>query len=155
GEPTDLAQAFSMLGWALLSLILMLAFSTLGQSIILHAAFQDVRRRPARLAESLNVSLRRFWPAIGLVLVGGLLTLLALFLLFVPGAILYAMWFVGLPVCIIERLGPWTSLRRSEELTKGHRWKLFGLALLLLIPALASIAIDLGLSAVAGSTVGS
>src|SRR5262249_39821319 len=125
GEPPDIAQALSLLGWALLSLILLIAFSTLGQGAIVHAAFQDVRRRPVRLAESLSVSLRRFLPVIGLACVGGILTMLALLLLIVPGFILYTMWFVGLPVCIIERLGPWRSLRRSQQLTKGHRWKLF------------------------------
>jgi hypothetical protein len=154
GDPADLAQALSLLGWTLLSLSLLIAFSTLGQAAIVHAAFQDVRRRPVRLTESLNVSVRRFLPVLGLAFVGGLLTLLALFLLIIPGLILYIMWFVGLPVCVVERLGPWTSLRRSRELTKGHRWKLLGLALLLIIPSLASLAIEPGLSAVAGPVVG-
>jgi uncharacterized membrane protein len=50
--------------------------------------------------------------------------------------ILYMMWFVATPVCVVEQLGPFRSLGRSRELTKGHRWKLFGLMLVILIPAL-------------------
>src|SRR5215475_5262435 len=46
------------------------------------------------------------------------------------------MWFVAVPACVEERLGPWTSLRRSRDLTKGHRWKLCGPALLPVIPSL-------------------
>ena len=153
-DPADLAQALSMLGWAFLSLILLITFTTLGQTAIVHAAFQDVRRRPVRLAESLNTALRRFLPVLGLALVGGLLTLLGVLLLIVPGFILYTMWFVGLPVCVVERRGPWKSLRRSRELTKGHRWKLLGLTLLLIIPSFASLAIGFGLTAVASPIAG-
>jgi hypothetical protein len=46
------------------------------------------------------------------------------------------MWFVATPVCVVEQLGPFRSMGRSRELTKGHRWKLFGLTLLIMIPAL-------------------
>jgi hypothetical protein len=83
-----------------------------------------------------------------------LLGLLGLILLIIPGLILYTMWIVGLPACVIERLRPWTSLRRSQELTKGHRWKLFGFTLLLVIPSFASLGIESGLSAIAGPIVG-
>src|SRR5262249_50734443 len=142
------------MSWGLLTLVLIVALSTFGQITIVHAAFQDVRRRPFRLTESLNVSWRRFLPIIGLSLIAGLLTVLAMFLLIVPGFILYTMWFVGFPVCVVERLGPWRSLRRSQELTKGHRWKILGLALLIIIPSLGSLAIAFGLSAVASPMAG-
>jgi uncharacterized membrane protein len=46
---------------------------------------------------------------------------------------LIMMWSVAGPVCVVERLGPMKSLGRSRELTKGHRWKIFGLTLLLLL----------------------
>ena len=124
-------EALSDLLWMFI-LVLLMVFSTIGQAVIIHASFQDMRRGPVRLVESLNVVLRRFWPLIGLAL-AGLLTLVGLMLLIVPGLILSTLWFVGLPACIVERLGPWTSLRRSWELTKGHRWKVFGLTVLLMI----------------------
>jgi len=153
GEPTDLAGALSLLAWSLLGLVLLIVLSTLGQASIVHASFQDMRRRRVRLGESLNVGLRRLLPLIGLAFLAGILVLLAMILLIVPGLMLYVMWMVGLPACVVERLGSWTSLRRSQQLTKGHRWKLFGLALLLLIPALGGLLIGLGLAAVAGPIV--
>jgi uncharacterized membrane protein len=128
--------------------------STLSYAIILHAAFQDMRRRRVRLAESLNVGLRRFLPLIGLAFVAGFLVVLGLILLIIPGLILYTMWFVGVPACVVERRGPWTSLRRSRELTKGYRWKLFGLALLLLVANLGGSVIQIVLTALAGPIVG-
>jgi hypothetical protein len=154
GEPIEPSEALGQALWALLGVVLLMVLSTLSYAIILHAAFQDMRRRPVRLAESLNVALGRFFPLIGLAFVAGFLIVLGLILLIVPGLILYMMWFVGVPVCVVERLGPWTSLRRSRELTKGHRWKLFALALLLLVPNLGGSLIGSGLGALAGPIVG-
>jgi hypothetical protein len=113
-----------------------------------------MRRRPVRLADSLNVGLRRFLPLIGLAFVAGFPIMLGLILLIIPGLILYTMWFVGVPACVVERLGPWTSLRRSRDLTKGYRWKLFALALLLLVGNFGGSLIGSGLGALAGPIVG-
>jgi hypothetical protein len=52
--------------------------------------------------------------------------LAALALIF-PGLIVVTMLFVAVPVCVVERLGPIKSMGRSTRLTKGHRWKIFGI----------------------------
>jgi len=134
-EPGD-EHALRYLLWTLLILVLLIVFMTIGQAIVTHAAFQDMRRGPVRLVESLNVALQRFWPLMGLAL-AGFLTIVGLALL-VPGLIFSTLWFVSLPACIVEQLGPWTSLDRSRELTRGHRWKVFGLLLLLVIGSFVS-----------------
>jgi len=153
-EPIEPSEALSQALLALLAVLLLMVLSTLSYAIILHAAFQDMRHRPVRLAESLNVALSRFLPLIGLAFVAGFLILLGLILLIIPGLILYMMWFVGVPACVVERLGPWTSLRRSRELTKGYRWKLFALALLILVGSIGSSLIESVLGALAGPVVG-
>ena len=178
GEPA--AQALNALGWAALSLVALIMFSTLGEAVIAHAAFQDLRRRPVSLAESSNVVFRRLLPILGFAFVAPFLgivigALLAAFglgsrfvgasadylliwlgfgLLIIPGLILYTIWFVALPACVVEPLGPWSSLRRSRELTKGHRWKLFGLVLLLIIGGFGSSPLESALTVVAGPIVG-
>ena len=48
---------------------------------------------------------------------------------------LLTMWFVAIPVCVVERKGPMTSMVRSAEITKGNRWKIFGMILLVGIVA--------------------
>lgn len=153
--PIQPSEALMQALWALVGLLLLMVLSTLGYAILLHAAFQDMRGRPVRLADSLGVALRRFFPLIGVAFVAGILIVLALLLLIVPGLILYTMWFVAVPACVVERRGPWTSLRRSRELTKGHRWKLFFLAFLLLIVNFGSSVAGSGLSALAGPLAGS
>jgi hypothetical protein len=139
---------------AILASVLMMVLGTLGFAIVLHAAFQDMRGQPVRLADSLNVALGRFWPLIGLALLFGFLVTLGLVLLIVPGLIVYTMWFVALPACVVERCGPRTSLRRSQELTKGYRWKLFAFTLPIFVVNFGSSLIASWLGALAGPVVG-
>jgi hypothetical protein len=124
--------------WIVFNLAVLTVFDTFGKAALVHTAIQDMRGGGrVRLIESLNVSLRQFWPLIGLAF-ASFLTSLGFVLLVVPGLILSTIWFVALPACIGERLGPWASLRRSLQLTKGHRWKIFGLMLLVLVPTWGS-----------------
>ncbi len=153
-EPIQASEALSQALWALVGFVLLMVLGTLGYAILLHGALQDLRRRPVRLADSLHMAVRRFFPLIGLAFVAGFLVVLGLILLIIPGLILYTMWFFAVPVCVVERRGPWTSLRRSRELTKGYRWKLFALAFLLLVGNFASSLIAAGLSVLAGPIVG-
>jgi hypothetical protein len=147
---------FSILLWAVFVFVAMAVVGNFAQGVLIHRAFQDIRIRGAgSLIESLNVSLRQFWPLIGLAFVA-LLVVVGL-LLIVPGVFLATIWFVALPVCIVEQLGISKSLRRSLELTGGHRWKLFGLMLLLLIPSMVDWLVVYWLNAVempVASTVG-
>jgi hypothetical protein len=143
--------------------------------MLLYGAFQDMRGRPVRLVDCLKVGLRRFFPLIGLAICVGVamfayilffalaivwlatvlqssLVILAFVLLIIPLIILYLMWFVATPACVLERLGTFGSMGRSRALTKGHRWRIFGLILVILIPALivagviASVMAGLGIS---------
>ena len=139
---------FSSLLWVMFEFVSMGVLGNFAQAVIIHRAFQDMRLRGAvSLIESLNVSLRQFGILIGLAF-AALLVVVGL-LLIVPGVILATIWFAALPVCIVEQSGLSASLRRSRELTRGHRWKLFGLMLLLLIPSLVGWGIGYWLNAAA------
>jgi hypothetical protein len=134
--PPTAANPFQNLGVVLFSLFLTIVLGTLSQAIVLSGAFQAMRGRPVSLADCFKVGLRRFFPIIGLAISVGVIIMLAFMLFFIPGLILYTMWFVATPACVVEQLGPFRSMGRSRALTKGHRWKIFGLMLLILIPAL-------------------
>jgi hypothetical protein len=51
----------------------------------------------------------------------------------VPGVILYVMWAVASPVLVAERTGVVGAFGRSRFLTRGARWKVFGVSVILLI----------------------
>jgi uncharacterized membrane protein len=61
-------------------------------------------------------------------------------LLVVPGIILAIMWhFFGYAIVQDPSTSPTEALRRSAEITKGHRWQLFGLGITLLLLNLAGV----------------
>jgi hypothetical protein len=124
----------------------------IGQAVIVHAAFQDTYGRPIHLGESLGVGLARLLPIIGLVVITAILGGIGFLLLVIPGLILMTMWFVSMPACVAEQLGPITSLSRSTELTEGHRWQIFGLMILLfIINAVITDVIGIGFAALGGT----
>jgi hypothetical protein len=107
--------------------LLMAALGALSQAVVLYGAFEDMRGRRVDLMESMRIGLRRFFPVVGVALLVTFLGALGFLLLIVPGLIWFMMWFVAMPVCVVEGLGPWRSMKRSAALTKGNRWKIFGL----------------------------
>jgi uncharacterized membrane protein len=118
---------------AIASFIVIMFLSPLAVAINLHAAFQSMRGRPVSLGESVAGGLSRFLPLLGVMILFTLGATLGFLLLIVPGIILMVMWYVAVPACVLERTGPARSLGRSRELTKGYRWKIFGLILLVYV----------------------
>jgi hypothetical protein len=49
----------------------------------------------------------------------------------VPGIIFLLCFWVPVPVAVIERLGPIASMKRSMALTRGSRWAILGVIILL------------------------
>jgi hypothetical protein len=134
--------------------LLLMVLSVLAQAVVLYGAFQDMRGQPVSLAESVQVGLRRFFPVVWMAIAMTVLVMIGFALLLVPGLILLTMWFVGTPVCVVEQRGPLASLGRSQQLTKGHGWKIFGLMLaLLIVSATVTPVIDSVLAEVGGAAL--
>lgn len=91
----------------------------------------------------------------GLTVLMTLITMLGLVLLIVPGLMLLARWYVAVPVCMVERRDPVSSLDRSQWLTKGHRWVLFGLYLFVVILATIGDSVSARIGFTLGGDVGS
>ncbi len=113
-----------------LTAVLFLVLAQVSMAAIVYGAFQDMAGRPVHLLDSVQVGLRRSFSVLVVAILSPFLAVLAAIFFVVPGVILFLMWFVAIPACVVERLGPIKSLGRSRQLTKGHRWKLLGLILL-------------------------
>jgi hypothetical protein len=94
-----------------------------------------MRGRDVIVSDAVKRGLSRFWSIIGLAILQYLGIVIGILLFIVPGVMLLARWIAALPACVAEGLGPLASLRRSAELTKGHRWKIFGILLLVFLGA--------------------
>jgi Membrane domain of glycerophosphoryl diester phosphodiesterase len=138
-----------------LYVVISIVLSLLSQAILVYASFQDMSGKPVNLNDSFNIALSRFLPIIGLTILMGFGLWIGFMLLIIPGVILMVRWFVSVPVCVVERLGSWECLKRSAQLTKGHRWKVFGIILLLYLGAgIINQIITYTLTAVGGSMLG-
>jgi len=145
-----------------LTLVIVLSCILISQGLVLLGAFQLLRGQPLRVGLVLQRVFARLAPLLGLGIVWGLALILAVFfagmffgmlgLLLGPFAIvlvpaIYALaayivvvWAVVVPACLVEDLGPIASMIRSADLTKGYRWKIFGVMFLLaLLSIVASI----------------
>jgi hypothetical protein len=135
--------------WPLVALVLALALGTLSQAIVVHGAFQDMRGRPVILFEALRLGFGRLLAIVGLAICMSFAVGIGFLLLIVPGLILLTMWFVATPACVVERLGVSASMARSSALTKGYRWQVFGMMILI---AIAESIGGVGVKAVLGLT---
>ncbi len=95
-----------------------------------YSVFQVRRGRQLSFAEAISRFLRRIAPVAGSALLATLIISVGFALLLIPGLIALVMFYVAVPACVVEELGPVTSLKRSVALSKGFRWKVFGLFLL-------------------------
>jgi uncharacterized membrane protein len=130
--------------------VIRLFCSALANAAIIYGVVQELRGRSFTFAESLNIGFGRTGAVVGLSLLVGILVMLAMILLVVPGIIVWCVYAVALPVCVAERLGPRASMKRSSFLTKGNRWRIFGIFVLILIAGAVLGGILGGLAAAIG-----
>jgi hypothetical protein len=121
---------------------LLFLFGPLFVSLIVWTTAADASRGSADpRAAILAVGRQLLWLVILNVIV--FIAVLAGFLLFVvPGFMINIAFYVTIPACAVERLTPLAAISRSRFLTRGQRWRLFGLLIIV-----ALIAIGLGIIA--------
>jgi hypothetical protein len=103
------------------------------QTALIRAAIVDMQGEKPSPGDCLSVALVLFFPILLTSLVVTLAIILGLVLLIVPGILLLLRWVVAVPVLIQERLNILDSMARSRDLTKGSRWALLGLWLILIV----------------------
>lgn len=136
-----------MVGW-----VLNLVGVFLLQGMVVKAAVNGFNGKPTSFGQAFDVGVKMFLPLLGLAIVAGLATGLGYILLLVPGLILSVLWSVAAPAVVVEKRGVFESLQRSRDLTRGHRWSVFGL---LVLYAVASWLIGMLIGGLSVATGGS
>ncbi len=113
------------------ALAIQLVVSWLITAALVYGTVQDLRGRRPGLAECVGRGVTMVLPVVGVILVSWLLIAAGIMLLVVPGVVLYLLFWVAVPVAVVERPGIIASLKRSAELTRGNRWRILGLVLIL------------------------
>ena len=103
---------------------------------------------------AVQAALPKFLPVFLTSLLVWIFVILGLILLVVPGVVLAVMLTVSTAACILEDRPPMEALKRSRELTRGNRWRLLGLVLILFILAMGVVLLVAIPAAVAGIVPG-
>jgi len=107
-------------------LILTVVFFPIAQGSSIKLASERIEKGQADLGESIKFAASRLIQIWALSIVVGIIVVLGLIALIIPGIILTIMFSLSFPVLIIENKGVFSSMGRSRELV-GHRWlKTFG-----------------------------
>lgn len=101
---------------------------TAALALVARIAIMAADHRDEPVATSLDVTLRRYPALLVMALIRDLATWIGMVLLIIPGLIASLVWAVATPAMVAEGLGPIEALRRSADLTRGLRWRILGLA---------------------------
>jgi hypothetical protein len=121
----SLAFDYLVSGWYL-RLIVSLIIGQIVSVTLVYGSMQALRGRQVTIGECLSEGFKRLGAALGIAILSGIGIFLGLILLIVPGLILGAMWAVAVPAAVIEKRSSTAALSRSQELTSGRRWRVFG-----------------------------
>jgi hypothetical protein len=136
GLRPQLVDRYAQLGFfaiALGSVVIGLILSALVQGALVHATVSYSNGQRASFGESAQTGLRMVFPLVGVAILLALGVGIGFMFLFVPGIILYVMWSVATPALVVERTGVFEAFGRSRALTKGARWKVFGIELIIVL----------------------
>lgn len=120
-SPTYLGSVFGSL--------LMLMFIT---GVVTLAAYDVKLGKPAQVGTYVRRTLRAFVPLLALSLVFYVIFMVGFMLLVLPGLYLIGRYMVMTPAVLVDGAG-FRGLSRAAELTKGYRWPILGIVILMMV----------------------
>lgn len=127
------ADPYSGFGFVMLGTVLYFIGLYLLQGMVVKAAVNGFNGKKTEFSDAFGAGVRMFFPLLGLSIVASLGTMIGYILLIVPGIILSVIWSVAAPAVVVEKRGVLESLQRSRDLTRGHRWPVFGLIVIYVV----------------------
>jgi hypothetical protein len=115
------------------SSFLQLLIGVVVSGALTYGVVMELSGQRASIGACITTGFTRLLPVLAVGLLTGLAVGGATLLLIVPGFIVMCMLYVTTQVAVIERPGISASLGRSSELTRGHRWAIFGLMVLVAV----------------------
>jgi hypothetical protein len=156
--------------FSLIAVLVIFILAFLAQAALVRVTVEDLNGKRPAIGDCIQMALRSFLPALGIGVVVFLAMLVVGFVaVFIASLIPFLGWLIALammvaaaiwllsisiaiPVVVQEREGVFGSISRSRQLTKGSRWSIFWLFLII---GVVAIIIQLGFSLVLGLGVAS
>ena len=132
-SPDDPATRFATAPVFLMITLASMVFSAVTQGALVRITAAHAEGGRATIGQALWTGLRAVLPLLALGVLMALGLGIGFALLFVPGVILWVTWSVAAPALAEERCGVFGAFARSRELTRGARWKVLALELVVLV----------------------
>jgi hypothetical protein len=130
---------------AFVSFLQIFTFGSLFSAVVAWIVWNEENGGKPSLAHAMGAALTVVFWIVGVSILRTLAELVGLVMLFVPGVIVILALWVVTPACVVERRGVIASMRRSLDLTRGQRWRLFAMFVVIyLLAAVPGILIGVG-----------
>ena len=100
---------------------------------LVYGTVQYLNGRKAGIGELIARGFSRIIPVVIIAILYSIAMGIGLALLIVPGLFVLVIWSVAVPASVVERPGIFGAFGRSQALTKGYRWPVLGLLLILAV----------------------
>ncbi len=155
GEPLPGNAIGGLIAYGLVSVAIAVVGSLLATAAVVWVSYEALYGRSAGFGGGVARAFRALPANLGMAVLISLALIVGFALLVVPGIMLILRWSAAVPVLVVERAGVLGSLGRSRDLTRGHRWAILGvLVVLALIDLVVFGVIGFGGAALAASFKG-
>jgi hypothetical protein len=137
--------------WDLYFALMAILLNAAASAALTYGVVMQLNGTKASIGACIGKGFSRLIPVLFVVLLSTLCVLGGMILLIIPGIIFSLMLYVATPVAVIEKPGIVASLKRSRELTYGHKAEIFAIVLLI---GLASGVISYLMMSMAGAKGG-
>lgn len=160
-------------GTVILELIVGFILPQVMMAAIVYGSFHDIRGKKISVSDAIAGGFQMIMPVVGTGIVtgiavvvaaapmllatqlqlGGIQVIIAMALMALP-VYLLVLFFAAIPACVMEKKGIGAAIRRSVQLTTGHRWRVLGVMVIVWLIGAGVLAV-LGALAFAATQAGS
>lgn len=116
-----------------LGLVVGIVVGSVTQSALTYGTLQSLRGQPVRIGDCLRRGLKPAPKVAMAIILWWLMFMISAMFLLIPGLIVATVLWLTVPAIVVENAGIIGCFGRSRQLTKGHRWPIFGLFLLVTV----------------------
>ena len=117
--------------------LISLVLTPLSQAAIIHGVFRSFKGEATSFGACVETALSRWLPVLLTSLLVGALTMVGFTMCYLPGVLATVIFYVAIPATVVEGVPANKALQRSDWLTRGSRWQI--LLLFILITGLSAV----------------
>lgn len=133
GQAASGTFSASVVSASVLGVLAAVVTASILQGALVYGTVQDLNGMRPKVGECLATGLRAFLPLLIVSLLFGLAIGAGMILLIVPGIMIACAWCVAVPALVADRTTIRGAFGRAAELTRGNRWRIFGLFLVVFV----------------------